>query len=172
MSRDRTPPPSDERGPSLRLIAEVLAEGSTRGLYDRADLVDWALGVIEREPEPPIAIIDLAMSSRLDDSDTAALVRDVPGELRAEAVRGILVGIVARGVAAGHVDPRSAARVLYALCLDAPGELGQLAAFDDDFYFAEDGVLMPEDVAAALRARLRTFEHLAEGLPLSSRWPR
>jgi hypothetical protein len=159
-----------ERGPSLRRIADVLAEGTALGLYARTDIVDWALEVIEREHEPPIAVIDLATSSRLDDSETAELLHGVPGIPGDEDVRAAVVGILAKGVAAGRLDERSVARDLYMLCLDAPGELGELATFEDRFFLAEDGYGSTGEVAAGLRAALRPFEELASGFPLPGRW--
>src|SRR5262249_1505353 len=53
-----------QREPDVRLLAEVLAKGAALGLYDRSDIAAWALDVVEREAEPPIAVIELAMGSR------------------------------------------------------------------------------------------------------------
>lgn len=156
-----------QRGPDARLLAEVLAKGAALGLYGRSDIAAWALDVVEREAEPPIAVIDLAMGSRLDDSETAELLHSVPGHFAPDAVRDALVGVVAKAVAAGPLDVRQAARVLYTLCIDAPGELRELAHFDDEFHLAEDGTYgSPEEVATALRERLRPLERLSAGVPL------
>jgi hypothetical protein len=51
--------------PSLALCAEVLYQGEPLGLYHRDDIASWALQVVEREPQPPVEIIELAMSSTL-----------------------------------------------------------------------------------------------------------
>ena len=161
----------EEGGPSARLVAEILAGGSALGLYDRSDIAAWALEVVEREAEPPTPVIELAMGSRLDDSAMAELLHTVPGHFAPEAVRGALVGVVAVAVVSGRLDARSAARALYTLCIDATGELHELAHFDDGFCLAEDGSYgSPAEVAAALRERLCAFERLAAGVPIPGRY--
>lgn len=159
-----------QRGPDERLQAEVLAKGAALGLYDRSDIAAWALDVVERETAPPIAVIELAMGSHLDDSETAELLHSVPGQFSPDAVREALIGVIAKTVAARRLDVREAARVLYTLCIDVSGELHELARFDDEFLLAEDGICGSRDeVATALEDRLRPFELHAAGVPLPSR---
>lgn len=160
-----------QKAPDARLLAEVLAEGVALGLYDRSDITAWALDIIEQEMKPPIAVIDLAMGSRLDDSETAQLLHAVPGDFTPDAVRDALVGVIAKAVAAHRLDARQAARVLYILCIDAPGDLRELARFDDEFHMAEDGTYGSRDeVAAALEQRLGPLERLAANVPLPARY--
>jgi hypothetical protein len=172
MNQGELLPTPDGREPSPRFVADVLAEGSALGLYDRSDIVAWALEIVEREPQPSIVFINLAMASRLDESAIAELLHDVPGEPGERSTLAALVGVLAKGAVAGHLDAREAARTLYMLCMDAPGAFGGLARFDDDFYLADDGMGSAEEAAAELRSALRPFEALAAGFPLPGRWAR
>jgi hypothetical protein len=161
-----------QREPATKLHAEVLAEGVVLGLYDRSDIADWALGIVEREAEPPIWAIDLAMGSRLDNRETAELLRSVPGHVAPEAVLEALVGVIAKGVASGRLDELKAGGFFYTLCRDVTGELQDLADFDakrveqdgDGFRHSLDGLV------AALQERLRPLERFAAGVPLPRRF--
>jgi hypothetical protein len=153
----------------MKRIAESLRAAITLGLYDRDDIVSWAASVAAREAKPPRAIrtiLELSTAGRLEANDLAELLRAVPGAVAPGEVERVVVGVVARAVAAGGLDPRSAARVLYTLCIDAPGELRQLADLEDDCCMAENGTGPSlEEVSAAIRERLRAFEHLAAEMP-------
>ena len=115
--------------------AEVLRHGLMAGSRTVADAVAWADALIEADPNPDIAVIEVATSSRRQPADVSVLLRNVAGECDSVAVIRRAMADLQRALAHDPARGPQIARWLYELATS--GELPE-REFGSDAYVLED----------------------------------
>jgi len=157
-----------------RLLAAVLAAGLRSGAVHRADVVQWADAQIAAREQPPIWIIDLALTGRSDLRDVIGLLsRQSEGVAPLEACQAfyaLLPDVSEQEVEAAEAAAELIHHVALA-CLGLDWRCGLLRETDElthNFGWARQGyVEFPvEEAAARVRAFAQRYrnEHLCQQL--------
>jgi hypothetical protein len=107
--------------PGQKEQAEILRQGLMVGTRTVADAVAWADAIIAADPQPDIAIIEVATSSPGLPSEVSALLRDVAGEYDPVTVLRGAMSDLRRALANDPGRGPEIARWLYELAIS--GEL-------------------------------------------------
>src|SRR5215471_4754328 len=121
--------------PGQKEQAEVLRHGLLTGTRTVSDVIAWADSVIEADPRPDIAVIEVATSGRRHAANMTLLLRDVAGECDPVIVLRRSMSDLRRALA---TDPSRGPQIARWLALLATtGELSE-TEFGDDVYMLQD----------------------------------
>ena len=121
--------------PGQKEQAEVLRHGLMAGTLTVADVIAWADSVIETDPQPDIAVIEVATSARRQAADVSSLLRNVAGECDPVVVLRRSMSDLRLALATNPSRGPQIARWLYQLATN--GELPE-SEFGIDAYMLED----------------------------------
>jgi hypothetical protein len=89
-------------------IAEVYRMGLVIGLFEVKSVVAWADGVIGAEADPDYALIEVSMAGDANEGKMAALLKEVKGDADPKHSQSVVLGLLARKLAA---DPGRGAAI-------------------------------------------------------------
>ncbi|AKV00140.1 hypothetical protein AKJ09_06803 [Labilithrix luteola] len=155
---------------NLRNEAEALAASLEIGAVSVADVVAWAHSVIEAEEQPHWSVCELATMGSSDKPNVVGALREVPGAIDHDWVRGRVVHRLAQGLAEDRTRADRIASALYRLAQadELPDRKLQSLAWwaSDALDLADDG-LIPETRDEVIDQMLAALTEAAEaGAPI------
>jgi hypothetical protein len=128
--------------PDRKDMAEFFRLALRLGICDVPTVVRWADSIVEMEPSPHVAFIELCISGSQSSAQVLTLLHDVPGRAKLELPVHMLLGHASRVVKSQSFLAEELLIRLYHLSTHSfPRSIYyRLATLEDEYALAKDGV--------------------------------
>ncbi len=153
---------------SYQLAATYYRAALLLGIASGTDVIRWADGIIERDPEPPAAIYDVSLAPAADLNTLRDTLKPLALEPEPLAVVQALLDRIWRDVFANRRDVDEAVALIYRAshCLAIPDPLRwEMVSLEEDYARVTDGIAgeLPT-IEAQVRAWLAQFDGAADAV--------
>ncbi|WP_020407999.1 hypothetical protein [Hahella ganghwensis] len=142
------------------VIADYYLIGIQLGILNYEQAISWAEGVVEEQKEPPVEIIEVALSQPKGRNGVMDALRDVEGERNLQWSGAMLLSdILQRLVADGDLQSLIKMAIGVSCLTKLPDDFyWELDRIDDEFSLVEQGVLFSmDDCRKRLHDTLSTY---------------